>query len=81
MALNVTKTFQRYQGGGVVSGAPSPKHNHAVTVIGWGSQDGLDYWLIQNSWGAGWGDHGFVKVVLKRQTHSMIIVSSRLIVY
>ena len=29
---------------------------HAVRIIGWGVQNGTDYWLIANSWGKGWGD-------------------------
>ena len=23
---------------------------HAVKIIGWGVEDGVDYWLIANSW-------------------------------
>ena len=36
--------------------------NHAVTLIGWGSQHGIPYWLAQNSWGKGWGEDGFFKI-------------------
>ena len=37
---------------------------HLVKVIGWGSDTelGLDYWLIQNSWGTDWGEEGFAKI-------------------
>jgi len=42
--------------------------NHAILVVGYGhdSATGLDYWLIKNSWGNRWGDHGYMK--LKRGT-------------
>jgi C1A family cysteine protease len=29
--------------------------NHAVQLVGYGTDQGLDYWLVRNSWGIGWG--------------------------
>ena len=34
------------------------KGGHAVKLIGWGSYDGVDYWLAANSWNSDWGDNG-----------------------
>ena len=31
-------------------------YGHVVRIIGWGVQNGTDFWLIANSWGLGWGD-------------------------
>eukprot|EP00252_Welwitschia_mirabilis_P018100 TRINITY_DN40289_c0_g1_i1.p1 TRINITY_DN40289_c0_g1~~TRINITY_DN40289_c0_g1_i1.p1 ORF type:complete len:349 (+),score=58.07 TRINITY_DN40289_c0_g1_i1:340-1386(+) len=37
---------------------------HAVKLIGWGTtQDGVDYWLIVNSWNKSWGENGLFKIV------------------
>jgi len=35
---------------------------HAIKIVGWGNQDGTDYWLIANSWGTDWGLDGFFKI-------------------
>jgi len=39
--------------------------DHAVTLIGYGQADDIrkKYWLIQNSWGAGWGERGKIKLL------------------
>ena len=37
--------------------------NHAALVVGYGTESGEDYWLVKNSWGTGWGDRGYVKIL------------------
>jgi len=36
--------------------------DHAVTAIGYGSENGEKYWMIQNSWGAEWGEEGHIRL-------------------
>lgn len=41
--------------------------NHAVALVGYGEQQGTMYWQIQNSWGAGWGEEGFARLLRLNQ--------------
>jgi len=36
--------------------------NHAVNAVGYGTDGGVDYWLIRNSWGTGWGESGYIRL-------------------
>jgi len=53
--------FEDYAGG-VFAGCTSSVTDHAVTVVGYGTDKGQDYWLVKNSWGSSWGERGFIKV-------------------
>jgi len=37
--------------------------DHYVTVIGYGNENGTDYWLCRNCWGTYWGDKGYFKTI------------------
>ncbi|KAL8228088.1 hypothetical protein R6Q57_015672 [Mikania cordata] len=50
----------KYYSSGVFTGYCGTKLNHDVTVVGFGTQDGIKYWLVKNSWGDGWGMNGYI---------------------
>ena len=36
--------------------------NHSVLLVGYGVDNGVEYWHVMNSWSTKWGDKGFVKI-------------------
>jgi len=46
--------------GGVVQSCPGGQSDHAVMGVGYGTKDGVAHFKIQNSWGAKYGEGGFI---------------------
>merc|ERR1712100_858516 len=54
--------FQLYHSGVLTSSACGTHLDHGVVAVGYGNESGEDYFLVRNSWGAGWGDQGYIKI-------------------
>jgi C1A family cysteine protease len=39
------------------------KVEHSITLIGYGEENGVKYWIGMNTWGTNWGDNGFFKIL------------------
>ena len=60
--MDVYQDFFAYKSGVYVHTSGAFAGGHAVRVIGYGTENGLNYWLIANSWGKYWGASGFFKI-------------------
>lgn len=55
------RSFNSYKSGIYTCTDPYINIGHYMKIIGWGVSNGINYWIIANSFGPGWGEQGYVK--------------------
>ena len=54
--------------GGIYSEPGAESIDHIISLVGWGvdKTTGDEYWIMRNSWGQPWGEHGFMRIVTSK---------------
>jgi len=72
LATAINANYLQYYRGGIIdenSVDCSPLGiNHAVNLVGFGEENGLKFWIVQNSWGKLWGESGFFRIARGKGT-------------
>jgi cathepsin L len=69
-------SFFQYSGG-VYSNpiAVGQQPNHAVLVVGYGTENGKDFWIVKNSWADTWGEKGYIRIA--RNANNMCSIATQ----
>ncbi|XP_037480321.1 senescence-specific cysteine protease SAG39-like [Triticum dicoccoides] len=63
LAVDGGDNLFRFYKGGVLSGSCGTELDHGITTVGYSvAGDGTKFWVMKNSWGAGWGEDGFIRM-------------------
>jgi len=61
-AFRVYSDFMNYGSGIYMHTSGHFEGGHAVKILGWGVEGGINYWICANSWGPKWGEEGFFRI-------------------
>jgi len=72
--MAVTKEFLNYTAGIFKDTTNNTDIDHDISLVGYGEENGVKYWLGRNSWGTYWGEKGFFRIA--RGINNLAIESS-----
>lgn len=61
--MNIYKDYYDYKSGIYIhTGEDDYLGFHSISIIGWGIEDNIKYWIIQDSYGISHGENGFLRI-------------------
>jgi C1A family cysteine protease len=60
VAVEADQSSFQFYNNGVMTAACGTSLDHGVLAVGYGTVGGQDYYKVKNSWGAAWGDNGYI---------------------
>merc|ERR1719343_958471 len=65
LAIGINASYMQLYTGGISDPAfcDPLALDHGVVIVGFGEENGTKFWKIRNSWGAGWGEEGYYRIV------------------
>jgi len=61
-------SWSSYSGGVLSADQCGQDLDHAVQAIGYNGLDSNGYWIVRNSWGADWGEQGYIRLQMASNT-------------
>lgn len=62
VAVEADQSVFQFYSGGVMDSACGTQLDHGVLAVGYGVDGGKEYYKVKNSWGADWGEKGYIRL-------------------